>query len=242
MEEMHCERGMITPNPTVTHYLYQVGTDATLSLSNVQMVRIRATGGGGGGGYGGLSDDTGGGGGAGGYAEVWLDSAYIRSSGELHQLTYTVGAAGTAGTSSSVNGGEGGSTTVKLGNTSGILLMTCNGGKGGMQGNSLGYGGTGGTASHLAGKGFSVQGNPGESGRDAGTVVLHVHGGNGAWSLLGRGGRGAVKNAAADFTDAESGDLGGGGGGGLYDTTTPTTYRDGGLGGSGCVMFTVWSY
>lgn len=238
---MQTARGYITPRPTITINTFTSGTNATFSLSGMQCVCIRGVGGGGGGGYGGTTNDVGGGGGGGGFAEVWLDLDYIRSSGQLHQLTYTVGAGGAGGTSA--NGDDGGTTTVKLGDTNGITLMTCYGGYGGQQGDYFAHGGTGGQASVPNGRGYAVNGHAAESGHDKGTTISYYQGANGGGSHIGSGGRGAVLlTGAPTYSDAQDGKRGGGGGGGKYGTVTPTTYRNGGAGGDGCVVVVGWSY
>lgn len=237
------ERGFITPHPNMTVSTLTTGTNATLSLSGMHTVFIRGVGGGGGGGYGGTTNDVGGAGGGGGYAEIWLDQDYIKSTGELVQLTYTIGTGGAGGTSNTNNGGNGTVTIVKLGDTNGITLMTCGGGYGAQHGNNYGVGGLGGTASCLGTKGFASEGYAGESGHDMGTQVTNWQGTNGGGSLIGRGGRGSILlTGAPTYANAESGVYGGGGGGGKHGTVGTTTYLDGGSGGDGCVVVVGWTY
>lgn len=133
---------------------------------------------GGGGGSGACSanpGDVGGGGGSGGVVVGYF--AYV--SGQ-NTMTYSIGAAGTAGVNAGANGGAGGNTTV----TYNGVTWTAAGGGGGVNA-TTGSGGAGGAGGAATGGSFGLVGGRGENG---GTMAATSnYQGNGGSTPLGFG-------------------------------------------------------
>lgn len=143
--------------------------DGTFDSSNIDKAIVEVVGGGGGGGYrptpsGAYTDmPASGGGGGGGYAKSLVDLSTTSS------VSITVGAGGAGGTSSSIDGSNGGGSS--FGSS-----VTANGGSGGsgaVEGNTAAAGGRGGTSTGT----ISVRGSTGESGYTTGSVVVSGNGG-----------------------------------------------------------------
>ena len=146
---------------------YSSGSGTVVIPTGATGVTIEVWGGGGGGGFGTVTnifgefayepqDNPGGGGGSGGYAKTIL----VLSGGDaLKTIAYSVGAAGTAGTSGDPLGGNGGISTAYAGTYS-LAEMICTGGGGGfggigINGGKQGAGGiaTGGNTTNTPGNG-----------------------------------------------------------------------------------------
>jgi hypothetical protein len=183
------------------------GTHTWTKPSGCRKVLVRVIGGGGGGGGGSGANAYAGGGGSGGYSEKLIDVTAISSE------TVTVGAAGTAGTSSN-GGGDGGASSFGS-------HATGNGGGGGVGTTVTGAGKAGGTASDGD---INVTGGAGGDGGD-GTAGAA---GNGGYGAFGGGGKGGGQVSIGGVNAGAAGSAGGGGGGG--------TNASGGAGGAGLVI------
>ena len=213
--------GSTTP-PQVTVF---TGNGSWSLPSGCVYVRVQVQAGGGGGGgapaTGASQMSAGSGGGGGGYAE----SILLSGSGLALPNAVTVGAGGTAG--AGANGGTGG-------NSSFGILVTANGGAGGIAhgpagsfgSQSGGLGGTGGTGQIVA------TGQAGASDLLVGTSGNGIAGIGGS-SRMGGGGQ------APPVSGGGTGGLYGGGGGGT--TQSPNLgARSGGPGGQGVVVVTAY--
>lgn len=182
-------------------------------------VKVTAAGGGGGGGYSDRNNQgTGGGGGA-----AILNTVYAVSA--INSLSIVVGNCGSAGSSASTTGRQGGSTSITE------LNITLKGGYGGKCVSDSSYdvgGAAGGTGGGAGGK-TNTAGSNGIAGSGGSSNVSETAGGGGGGSI-GAGGDAAVY---VDYTSslrhaATKGVRGGGGGGGAY--TTGYEAADGGDG------------
>ena len=128
-------------------YTYTSNGTHTVS-EGVKYVIIEAVGGGGAGGSVTNGKRPAGGGGGGAYSRVEVDVSVL---GESKQISYTVGAGGTAGT----NDGDGGNTTVSFGG----YTLTANGGNGAasVSNDNAGRGASGGaTSTEITGTGTGI--------------------------------------------------------------------------------------
>lgn len=190
-------------------------TTFTTSTTTSSIIARMVAGGGGGGGAPLTTGEHGSGGGGGSYAEwsvaVSPSTAY----------TCAVGAGGTG--VSAANGNTGGVTTLAIGGTT----VTCNGGLGGIVGNSATVPVLGGAGGAVSTNGTTnIAGYPGLPNVPSATLGLS---GDGGGSPLGAGGQGklaasAVGNAATGF---------GAGGGGAVTTGTAEL---GGAGSNGVII------
>ena len=195
--------------------------------TGVTSISVDAYGAGGGGGYGGPSNKDGGGGGGGGAFN--RNTSIVVNPGTTY--TITIGLPGTAGTSTSPNGGNGGITTA----TFGAVTISANGGNGGLSfGNGM-TGGNGGTGGLFSG-GRGANGNDAYSGAGGGaagpttngTAGNTTNGGAGGGGDAGSGANGSTSNTA---TGTNGGNYGGGGSGG-------TRTSNGGAGAGGYLTIT----
>ena len=189
--------------------------------AGVNTIQIECWGAGGGGGGATTSAGRTGGGGAGG--------AYIKNTSVsvIPGTTYTIsiGAGGTAGTSSSTtcNGSVGGNTTATIGS----VTLTAVGGAGGTGGASATGGiGTGGTGSAVGNVGFSDAFNYAGGNGATGILSTRTGGGGGAAGSNGPGGN-------ASSTDVTGGIAGTGGGNGANGVTATAVGNAGSVPGGG---------
>lgn len=198
------------------------GTSYT-TPANCTAIYVEVVGAGGGGGAAQTASttaDAAGGGGSGGYC-----AKYFTVTGST-AYTYAIGAAGAAGTAGA-DGGTGGTTTF----TVGAVTLSATGGTGGTSPASsanatLGWGGSGGTAT---GGDINVSGTSGQYG--AAISTSFVAAGGGAPSVFGGGG------SAGNFTAGGDGGYGAGGGGAA--SASGPDYS-GGAGGQGVIR--VWEF
>ena len=216
--------------------------------AGVSSIQVEAWGGGGGGGGStGSAGRAGGGGGGGGYVK---NTTVTVTSGVNYAIT--IGAGGTAGTSSSatVNGSAGANTTA----TFGAVTITATGGGAGSGGSSATPSGAGGLGSAASNLGFSTTFSYSGGNGAAGTATTRSGGGGGAAGELSNGGTASASavtggtyggaNASPYGTGANGnnttsgavGNLPGGGGAGGYTTASPG--KAGGAGALGRVVIT----
>lgn len=183
--------------------------------------RVRLVAGGGGGAGAATGVTVGGGGAAGGYAELFTLTIPAT-------WTYAIGPAGTAGSGSPTNGGDGGNTTF----SDGVTLVTAFGGGGGKVGTFPLQG----AAATISTNGtINGSGNPGDVPRNPG---LNSGGGQGGSSLLGgAGGRVVLASSAANNGSPGTG-YGAGGSGGCVITAGNAV---GGPGTAGVVILEEYS-
>lgn len=194
-------------------------------VTNPTISGVAGGGGGGGGAGGGTGNFVGGAGGAGGAGQSVVRQSYPVVPGST--LTITIGAGGTAGTSSigaATGGGNGGNTVIAgmVGGT--VTLIGGGGGAPGVNAVTLGTGGAPGT------------GYPqGQYGQDATNGSGSGGGGSGGSSPFGGGGGGGRgggnPGASSAGTPAVGFGGGGGAGGGIYGGTAGAA--SGGAGGTG---------
>ena len=192
--------------------------------SGCQTIKVTVTGGGGGGGSTKGIDTSNnlsaGGGGAGGTAIEFIDVTSVSS------VSITVGSGGAGSTDGSSTGTSGGVSSFGA-------YCSASGGSGGYSATSdtfdRGNGGAGGTAT---GGDLNITGGTGTSGTSASNGV---HGGDGAASYFGGGGRGGSRTGVGGLgTGISAYAYGGGGGGGSSIDSTSTA--SGGNGASGIVI------
>lgn len=195
-------------------------TTFTTQPGTASIIARMVAGGGAGGGAPAVTGEHGSGGGSGSYAE-WQVAASPNTA-----YTVAVGAGGTG--VSAANGNNGGNTTFAIGATT----VTCNGGSGGIVGNSAtvprlgGAGGAQGTNGTL-----NVAGRPGFPGLMSATVGF---GGMGGDSALGSGG---APTLFANSVGAAAPLYGGGGGG----AATVGAAQLGGAGANGVIVVDEYS-
>jgi len=220
--------------PVVVNPVVLSVTDVTASgvtvvpwPADAVLAQVEATGGGGGGGGPGSNNDAGGGGGSSGYARFWVTPTQIQTYTGL-SIDIGTGGAGGTGTNDGVTGNP---TTVTLDGGVPLLVCTCPGGLGGLDGNSYGRGGAAAAAPTLVSVlGYSTAGRYGFRGRDSGNTLSKYPGGNGGISVFGSGGRGSYDFAGGN---AIAGTFGAGGGAGH---TSNFTFQ-GAAGGAGrCIV------
>jgi hypothetical protein len=182
-----------------TGSLYIGGTQASVLVSIVTYTstqtitiptgatkaKIRLTGGAGGGGGAKSNESAGGGGGGGAGLEKYLTGLTPGNT-----LALTIGAAGTAGSTTPTSGGAGGNSTLASG-TQTITTLTANGGGGGQLASGAGVTGTGGAG------GTATNGDanpPGQNGLAASAVAVA---GTGGMTALGLGVGGAGGHATS---------------------------------------------
>ena len=211
-------------------YTYTTGTNATHTVSEgVNYVIIEAVGGGG---AGGSVTDNGnrpaGGGGGGAYSRVQVA---VSALGTPRQISYTVGAGGTAGTDSR----NGGTTTVKFGynSTTYAYTLTANGGNGAaaVTNSNYGSGANGGdaTTTSITGTGISnYHSNAGGKGGNGQYYGSSYSGGGG-----GAAGSNGPGNAANGRSGGSAQSPGGYGANGLTQKSNGATGGNFGGGGSG---------
>jgi hypothetical protein len=191
--------------------------------AGVTAVNVLVVGGGGGGG-----SRAAGGGGGGGFAET---TNYLVTAGNIHAIT--VGAGGPGAASSSAGNGSAGTASSFLRSAAGL---TANGGAGGLDHLSPGFG-KGGASGSATGTG-AVSSNAGGAQLGSGNCA-------GNWCGGGGGGAGAVganavttggvggNGRASSITGTPITYAGGGGGGSGSNSNTPTPGGAGGSGGGG---------
>lgn len=199
------------PPPQVVVFTASGSPHTWSKPAGIKYITVKLVGGGGGGGSSGTTNGVGGaGGGAGGYSEKQIPAASLGTT-----ETVTVGAGGTAGSTSS--GGTGGSTSFGT-------HCSATGGAGGT-GNGSGAGGAGGVGS-------SGDVNIAGQGGVNGLSVSAGSAGAGGTSMLGGGGYGVVSSTVGNA----GGNYGGGGSGGSGNSGS--TDRAGGAGGQGVCIVT----
>lgn len=192
-------------------------------------------GGGGGGGARAFASNTsvGAGGGGGGGTAI---KALAEVAGAT--LTYTIGAAGTAGASTPTDGGDGGDSTL----SDGAVTLTGGKGHGGVREDNNSptmtpAGGSGGTAS---GGDLGITGQGGGAGTSTnGITAAGGEGGMGGSSFLGGGGHGTSCGPSASTNGSAGiagGSYGGGGSGASAETTSADTKAAGGAGAAGVIV------
>lgn len=203
-------------------------------VSQIWLSACAGGGGGGGGSGGGTANFVGGGGGGGGAGDSVWRQAYAVTPGST--LTITIGAGGTAGTTSTgagTGGGTGGNTVI-AGMTAGtVTLVAGTGGNAGANAASIAGGGA-------AGAGFpygqyAQDSYNGSGGGQGGTGGSTPFGGGGG------GGRGSATLGGPVQGRPASGFGGGGGGGGGYSSGTAGVGNGGaGAAGAAGIVFIEW--
>ena len=206
--------------------------------AGVTSVQVGCWGGGGSGGSAGAraaGNYTAAGGGAGG---TYCSNTVQVTAGNTYSFTVASGGAGAgvSGTSSGINGNQGGTTTF---GTSGSLTtpVVANGGPGGQGANASTAGAaTNGTTTGSSG-GTATAGGTGAAGVStaATTSTFGGLGGTGGGSGGGAGGIGGIGTGTTPQKDGQPGTVPGGGGGGGYSSSTG---HQGGAGGGGQVVLT----